>query len=54
VYFHAIGVTATPRIKPLPEGERLTPGITRPPGALREHDKIRVAGRVHAIVRQRL
>ena len=29
----------------------LTPGITRPPEPLKEDDKTRVAGRVHAVVR---
>ena len=32
---------------------RPTLGITRPPGELIVHDKLRVAGRVHAVVRRR-
>ena len=32
---------------------RLTPRITRPPATLKVYDKIRVAGRVHALVRFR-
>jgi hypothetical protein len=30
-YLHAIEVTVTPRVLPLKDGKRLTPGITRRP-----------------------
>jgi hypothetical protein len=34
-------------------GKRITPRITRPPAPWQEHDRGRVAGRVHAVVRLR-
>ena len=39
---------SSPRVK----GKGLTPGITRRPERLPEHDKRRVGGRVHAVVRR--
>src|SRR5215204_5933131 len=35
-----------------PKRSNLTPGITRPPTSLKEHESGRVAGRVHAVVRR--
>jgi hypothetical protein len=39
---------------PLLSEAALTPGITRRPERLLEHDKQRVGGRVHAVVRLRV
>ena len=38
-----------PRLSPPRPGD-LTPGITRRPTSLAEHDSLRVGGRVHAVV----
>jgi len=47
-----ISHTQSGLFKLLGHEEHLTPGITRRPARLTEHDKVRVGGRVQALVRR--